>query len=71
MQDGKSGRAGVGCVLLAGLIFLGAGAFTAVVVAGGQSGMLRSDPQGMLLIAALAALMGLVMVFVSVGARRR
>ena len=71
MQGERGGRAGVGCVLLGGLILLGAGGFTALVGVGGESGVLRSDPQGMLLLAALALLVGLVLVVVSVGMRRR
>ena len=71
MYEQKRGRAGVGCVLLLGLILLGAGAFMSLVVMGGASGILRSDPQGMLLVAALAALVGLALMFVSVGLRRR
>ena len=70
MRERQGGRPGVGCVLLTGLVLLGAGVFTALVVAAGQSGILRSDPQGMFLLAALAALAGLVLMFVSVGLRR-
>jgi hypothetical protein len=66
----QGGRAGVGCILLVGLVLLGAGCFTASVVVGGQAGLLRDDPQGMLLLAGLAILGGVALVAVAIRGRR-
>lgn len=66
----QGGRAGVGCILLVGLLLLGAGCFAASVVVGGQAGLLRDDPQGMLLLAGLAILVGVVLVVAAIARRR-
>ena len=71
MNERQGGRVSVGCVLLGGLLLLGAGGFTGLVVIGGQSGVLRDDPAGMLLVAGLARLAGLVLVMSAVAVRRR
>ena len=65
------GRPRIGCVLLAGLMLIGAGCFTASVVVGGQAGLLRDDPQGILLLAAVAVCLGLAAVVVAERLRGR
>jgi hypothetical protein len=66
----QNGRAGVGCILLAGLVLLGAGCFTSLVAAGGAAGVLRDDPQGVMLLGVFAALIGIVLVGLSIARRR-
>lgn len=66
-MDGKgSGR---GCLALAALVLLGAALVLAAVGVGAKAGLLRSDPAGLLLLAALAALVG-AGIFIAAGRRR-
>lgn len=48
-----------GCFAAVGLVLMGAAVLTAVIGAGVGSGVLRADSSGLLLLAALAALLGL------------
>ncbi len=55
----KEGRRRVGCVALTGMVLVGAAALLGVIGMGAKSGVLRSDPAGLLLLAALLGLLGL------------
>lgn len=68
MHAGEGRRRGRGCAALGGLVLLGAALALAVVAMGAGAGLLRSDPAGLLLVAALLALVG-IGVFIAIGRR--
>ena len=70
-MQGQQGRSSVGCVLLVGLILFGVGSFLALVSVGGRAGLLRDDPQGLLLLGAAVTLVGVLVVFFAISMRRR
>lgn len=59
-----------GCLALVGLVLVGAGAVTAAVGAGASAGILRSDPAGLVLVAAAVALVGAAVFVAATGIRR-
>lgn len=67
-MDGR--RSGTGCRALAGMALVGGGAVTLLVGMGAAAGLLRQDPQGMMLLAGALILLG-IGVFVSAAFRGR
>lgn len=54
-----------GCLVLIGLVLVGVGLMTGVVGVGGTTGLLRSDPVGLVLLAAVVGLVGLLVVLLA------
>lgn len=66
--EGRRRGRGRGCAALAGLVLLGAALVLGLVAVGAGAGVLRSDPVGLLLVAAILALVG-IGVFIAIGRR--
>lgn len=70
MQSTRPSRVkGSGCLALIGIVLMGVGIMVAVVGVAAQSGLLRSDPAGLVLLAAAVGLVGLL-VFVAASRMR-
>lgn len=65
MQSTRPRTKGKGCLALIGMVLIGAGIMVAAVGVGGQAGMLRSDPVGLVLLAAAVGLVGFLVFIVA------
>jgi len=60
MQTNKEKRKGKGCLALGALVMMGAAVLLGLVAVGTGSGLLRSDPVGLGLMAVAVGLIGLL-----------